>query len=586
MIVVRWALYVVHSLVYWLYNSVQFISKPGTRFVVPVIVMVASAFYLRPAIHQHFGLPLSFDNLFAVLVDAVTFVVLVVICWVYVYLSRSIGLVLGIFPPIARPLQPLGRLRATSDTVRPVVVRLAVPPLPGSTVTSARPSIASVTAKPKIEKSLPQPKRRRGPFVRWVVFPALGLTAVAAALVAGIVAYSFIDQAIFDRRQKAEEAAARQKIFDQQSIHAQTMVANGITLNDERLSCELSNGGTLASPNPDVVANIVAIAQAKSAVFFIHGLNWQSKDGWATMAETKTLFADAAAAVSSNASGPIALCYVRWPSLLGYGTNTDYVEKAMLSLAVLWNYEADVDDYHSPRHLMVVGYSAGGNLAAQSVVDLYRDEEKSSIKHPFVTLVTIVTPHTGADAVNLYSSPAGVIGNIANHVFNALGIKEDGTDGASRINEGIHSAGIQQISPDNQDLISLKATLKFLHRYNRDFAIVNIYSSRDDVVPVNSSSLDFADQNIDLADTGMTHVDFMKAPAGGHLRGVLAAALTLELGAASASDPAAPDPAPSAPTAERTPDASNPAAPAPADAGAAPPADPRNAEPLTPTKEP
>jgi hypothetical protein len=59
-------------------------------------------------------------------------------------------------------------------------------------------------------------------------------------------------------------------------------------------------------------------------------------------------------------------------------------------------------------------------------------------------------------------------------------------------------------------------------------------------VPVSSSTLEFADQNLDLADTGMTHVTFMQAPAGGQLRRVLADALTLVRGPQDASMPASP----------------------------------------------
>jgi hypothetical protein len=69
--------------------------------------------------------------------------------------------------------------------------------------------------------------------------------------------------------------------------------------------------------------------------------------------------------------------------------------------------------------------------------------------------------------------------------------------------------------------MQLKSQLDGLHRSNSDFRIINIYSSREDIVPASSGTLDFADMNVDLADTGKTHFNFMEAPAGSRLYTVL-----------------------------------------------------------------
>lgn len=54
---------------------------------------------------------------------------LVLATCVYLALSRLLTLLLGAFPPVARPLRPLRRLRSKSRCVRPVAVRIAVPRL-------------------------------------------------------------------------------------------------------------------------------------------------------------------------------------------------------------------------------------------------------------------------------------------------------------------------------------------------------------------------------------------------------------------------------------------------------------------------
>ena len=568
MIIFRWFGYVLHALAYALYSAVQFISKPGTRFVVPILFMAFSVFYIRPALHDHFHVPLDFSNVFSVVFDAVTFIVLFILCWGYVYLSRSFGLVLGIFPPIARPLRPLGSLQATTDDVRSVVVRLAVPPLTTASAGAAPVAVANIPAQ--LEKG---PKPQRGRFVRWVVFPALGLTGVAAVF----AAIGLIYPAYLEHKREAQAAADQAKIVAQQYTVANAMIADGITLDEERVSCSLH--GTIppikSTSNDSVANNIVQLAQAHTAVFFVQGLDFlaMAKDGWSSMPALKTRFADAEAAVldanatldpSTGASGPIAICYVRWPTLVGFGSNTAYVEKSMAAFVHLWNIGHEDGFGSDPRRLVAMGYSAGGNLAAQSVLDLYDEEDHDKLQHPEVILVTIVTPHEGAQAASLSSSTNGIAASLIAKARDFFNFQRDGTDLSSRIDDVEHSPGIMQMMPQSPVLLQIKSQLKERHHHNVELKIINIYSSRDDTVPASSGSLDFADRNIDLPDTGVAHVDFMQAPAGSRMRKVLLTILNVPRDIASTIDDAA------VPVSGAPPDASAASStPKPADAASA-----------------
>ena len=64
------------------------------------------------------------------LADAVLILALIAAAFVYSVASRIVASVLGALPPAVRPLRPLRALRVKNRSVRPVVVRLAVPKLP------------------------------------------------------------------------------------------------------------------------------------------------------------------------------------------------------------------------------------------------------------------------------------------------------------------------------------------------------------------------------------------------------------------------------------------------------------------------
>ena len=65
-----------------------------------------------------------------VFLDTILALVFVLAACVYVALSRLLVLLLGAFPPVVRPLRPLRRPTLRLRSIRPVVVRLAVPRLP------------------------------------------------------------------------------------------------------------------------------------------------------------------------------------------------------------------------------------------------------------------------------------------------------------------------------------------------------------------------------------------------------------------------------------------------------------------------
>jgi len=204
----KWVVYVARLALYAAYGCLQFLSKPGSRLIVPVLALAAAYAYWSPldaviertVLHadwRHMPEPatlytvaalgpllaicvcvtlfpvvanglLLFMARLAVLVallvagaylyraelaaalvqyapelewqlkplqatvaDAIAVLALLLATCVYVTLSRLLVLLLGAFPPVVRPLRPLRALRVRNRRIRPVVVRMAVPRLPG-----------------------------------------------------------------------------------------------------------------------------------------------------------------------------------------------------------------------------------------------------------------------------------------------------------------------------------------------------------------------------------------------------------------------------------------------------------------------
>jgi hypothetical protein len=138
----------------WLgYSVLQFISKPGSRYIVPLVLAVLT-FLSRSELHEVLGPflhalwygtrhdPVSWVTDHATqlyrgdygidpwIVDLVLVGSFLLFCVLYGLLSRMLHVILSTFPAIGRPLPPLRRLQATRAAFSVAKVRVVVPPLP------------------------------------------------------------------------------------------------------------------------------------------------------------------------------------------------------------------------------------------------------------------------------------------------------------------------------------------------------------------------------------------------------------------------------------------------------------------------
>lgn len=129
---VQWLFYVVRLVFSLTYGLIAFVSKPGSRVIVPSLAAVALFLWREPlypfalAALQAADLPLEPEPW---LLDGLLGVGFILAACGYVLLSRLLAVVLGTFPPVTRPLPPLRRLSAHRRPIRPVIVRQAVPRL-------------------------------------------------------------------------------------------------------------------------------------------------------------------------------------------------------------------------------------------------------------------------------------------------------------------------------------------------------------------------------------------------------------------------------------------------------------------------
>lgn len=128
----QWVGYLIRLLLSWAYGVLQFISKPGSRLIVPVItapILFVTREQLYPQV-EAFLREIDFQTTpDPLLFDALLAVGFTLAACGYVILSRLLAIVLGTFPPITRPLPPVRRLYVGRRAIRPVVVRQVVPPL-------------------------------------------------------------------------------------------------------------------------------------------------------------------------------------------------------------------------------------------------------------------------------------------------------------------------------------------------------------------------------------------------------------------------------------------------------------------------
>lgn len=124
----KWAIYIVRVLLSWVYEICQITSKPGMRRLFPFIL--AGALVLAWGyIHDLAGIPADFSSGASWALDVGLFLAIWPLSWLFSLLSRAIALVIGVFPPVTKPLKPLGKLTSASSMSGPSSsTRSAVPP--------------------------------------------------------------------------------------------------------------------------------------------------------------------------------------------------------------------------------------------------------------------------------------------------------------------------------------------------------------------------------------------------------------------------------------------------------------------------
>jgi hypothetical protein len=124
--------YLVRLVIYWLLGILRFFSKPGSRIIVPVL-LIGLAYEWRPELHKLLArIAWELDRSFrpdAVDLDVTLAALLLPATCSYVIVSKVLAVLLGAFPVATRPLPPLRRMKAPKQDTRPVVVRVVVPPL-------------------------------------------------------------------------------------------------------------------------------------------------------------------------------------------------------------------------------------------------------------------------------------------------------------------------------------------------------------------------------------------------------------------------------------------------------------------------
>lgn len=128
----RLLIYLLRLVLFAAYGVLQFIGKPGSRYIVTVGIAVLAYMgreYLRWVSYHFLRGFLEGKTPDPLMVDALVVLAVVLAACAYIILSRVLALILGTFPKVTRPLIPLRRLKATNTVITPAVVRIAVPPL-------------------------------------------------------------------------------------------------------------------------------------------------------------------------------------------------------------------------------------------------------------------------------------------------------------------------------------------------------------------------------------------------------------------------------------------------------------------------
>jgi hypothetical protein len=147
----RWVIFLIRLALSYGYGILQFIAKPGSRYLVPGAIavlgylnlswlqgIVADAFesyengstpQVVSLVERHVQRAYYGYTTEPWKLDLALIILFLLACFAYVLLSRALTVVLGAFPQVARPLRPLRRLQPTNQKITSAVVQLAVPKL-------------------------------------------------------------------------------------------------------------------------------------------------------------------------------------------------------------------------------------------------------------------------------------------------------------------------------------------------------------------------------------------------------------------------------------------------------------------------
>jgi hypothetical protein len=147
----QWVIFLVRMVLSITYGILQFISKPGSRYIVPAAVALGGYYRLEWLQEQVVDVIYHYNNrdtpsilvtmqrqvqqayyghaIDPRMLDVGLGVLFVLACGTYIVVSRILAVVLSAFPPFTRPLPPVRRIRMKAAPITSAVVQLIVPKL-------------------------------------------------------------------------------------------------------------------------------------------------------------------------------------------------------------------------------------------------------------------------------------------------------------------------------------------------------------------------------------------------------------------------------------------------------------------------
>lgn len=148
--------YIFRLLLSLVYGVLRFISKPGSRKIMPVLVG-GFLFLVWMVVRGQVSDP--------ILAAVMLFAIFLIFTIAYVIVSRVLALVLGTLPVVTKPLAPMRRLRPKQQVISSAVVKIVVPPLTRSPRVAtakeeAAPALAETASHSLAQPSSPAVARR------------------------------------------------------------------------------------------------------------------------------------------------------------------------------------------------------------------------------------------------------------------------------------------------------------------------------------------------------------------------------------------------------------------------------------------